>query len=78
MEAVNDAAFFDVANIFRGCIAGCHEVLRRRRLSQGICCLDPDEDLCPSQAEAIERVIRRYPERSDDTFVAANRECCLS
>ena len=27
-----NAAFFDVANDFRGCIAGCHEVLRRQGL----------------------------------------------
>jgi hypothetical protein len=78
MEAVNDAAFFDVANIFRGCIAGCHEVLRRRRLLQSIWCLDPHEHLSPSQAEAIERVMRRYPERGDDTFAATNRERWLS
>ena len=31
-----NAAFFDVANDFRGCIAGCHEVLRRQGLLEGI------------------------------------------
>ena len=25
-----NSAFFDVANNFHGCIAGCHEVLRRQ------------------------------------------------
>ncbi len=30
-----NAAFFDVANEFRGCIAGCHEVLRRQGLLAG-------------------------------------------
>ena len=31
-----NAVFFDVANGFRGCIAGCHEVLRRQGLFEGI------------------------------------------
>ena len=73
-----NAAFFDVANNFRGCIAGCHEVLRRQGLLEGIWCLDPDEGLSPGQAEAIERVMRLYPELGDDAFVAANRERWLS
>jgi hypothetical protein len=72
MEAVNDAAFSDVVNNFCGCIAGCHDALRRRRLLQRIRRLDLNEDLS-RQVEAIERVIRRYPER-----VAANRERWLS
>src|SRR5262249_40366280 len=40
-----NAAFFDVAHGFRGCIAGCHEVLRRQGLLEGIWCLDPEEGL---------------------------------
>src|SRR3546814_11583580 len=32
-----NSAFFDVANDFHGCIAGCHEVLRRQGLLEGIC-----------------------------------------
>ena len=31
-----NAAFFDVANNFKGCIAGIHEVLRRQGLLEGI------------------------------------------
>jgi dihydrodipicolinate synthase/N-acetylneuraminate lyase len=75
-SAVTDcnAAFFDVANGFHGVIAGCHEVLRRQGLLAGRWCLDPDEDLSPGQAEAIERVYRRYPELNDDGFVADNLE----
>jgi hypothetical protein len=73
-----NAAFFDVANNFRGCIAGCHEVLRRQGLFEGIWCLDPAEGLSPGQADAIERVMRLYPELGDDAFVAANRERWLS
>ncbi|MDH5710006.1 MAG: dihydrodipicolinate synthase family protein, partial [Hylemonella sp.] len=48
-----NSAFFDVANDFHGCIAGCHEVLRRQGLLEGIWCLDPDEGLSPGQAEEI-------------------------
>src|SRR4051794_14261354 len=40
-----NSAFFDVANNFHGCIAGCHEILRRQGLMQGIWCLDPAEGL---------------------------------
>jgi hypothetical protein len=78
--AVTDcnAAFFDVANDFHGCIAGCHEVLRRQGLLEGIWCLNPAEGLSPGQAEAIDRVCRLYPEFADDAFVAANRERWLS
>ncbi len=73
-----NAAFFDVANDFAGCIAGCHEVLRRQGLFEGIWCLEPNEGLSPGQAEAIERVMALYPELGDDAFVAANRERWLS
>jgi dihydrodipicolinate synthase/N-acetylneuraminate lyase len=79
-SAVTDcnAAFFDVANGFRGVIAGCHEVLRRQGLLAGRWCLDPDEDLSPGQSEAIDRVYRLYPELNDDAFVAANLERWLA
>ncbi|MBL8320316.1 MAG: dihydrodipicolinate synthase family protein [Burkholderiaceae bacterium] len=67
-----NSAFFDVANDFAGCIAGCHEVLRRQGLLQGIWCLDPSEGLSPGQAEEIDRVCREHADLSDDAFVAAN------
>lgn len=69
-----NAALFDVANGFRGCIAGCHEVLRRQGLLAGTWCLDPDEGLSPGQTEEIDRVIKAYPQLTDDAFVAANLE----
>jgi hypothetical protein len=65
-------AVFDVANDFHGVIAGCHEVLRRQGLLEGIWCLDPNETLGPGQADEISRVGRDYPELTDDAFVAAN------
>jgi dihydrodipicolinate synthase/N-acetylneuraminate lyase len=74
--AVTDAnaAFFDVANGFAGCIAGLHEVLRRQGLFEGIWCLDPNETLSPGQREEIDRVYRTYPALNDDAFVAAHRD----
>ena len=69
-----NSAFFDVANGFRGCIAGCHEVLRRQGLFAGRWCLDPDEDLSPGQAEEIARVMAAYPAFDDTPFVRANLE----
>jgi hypothetical protein len=67
-----NSAFFDVANDFQGCIAGCHEVLRRQGLLEGIWCLDPQEGLGPGQAQEITRVTGAYPELRDDDFVKAN------
>jgi dihydrodipicolinate synthase/N-acetylneuraminate lyase len=66
-----NSAFFDVANDFHGCIAGCHEVLRRQGLLEGIWCLDPHEGLSPGQAEAIDRVCAEHVDLADDDFVAA-------
>lgn len=65
-----NAAIFDAANGFAGCIAGIHEVLRRQGLLAGTWCLDPAETLSAGQAEEIARVYRQYPELSDDAFVA--------
>ena len=67
-----NAAFFDVANGFRGCIAGCHEVLRRQGLLEGIWCLDPNEGLGPGQGDEIDRVCREHADLSDDAFVSEN------
>jgi dihydrodipicolinate synthase/N-acetylneuraminate lyase len=73
----SNAAFFDAANGFRGCIAGLHEVLRRQGLLEGIWCLDPEETLSPGQAEEIDRVHRAYPHLNDDSFVAQHRDAWL-
>ena len=67
-----NAAIFDVANDFHGCLAGCHEVLRRQGLLAGIWCLDPNEWLSPGQADEIDRVRADYPHLTDDEFVAEN------
>jgi dihydrodipicolinate synthase/N-acetylneuraminate lyase len=73
-----NAAFFDVANNFHGCIAGCHEVLRRQGLLEGIWCLDPRESLSAGQAEEINRVTREHSDLADDAFVAANLQRWLA
>jgi len=73
----SNAAFFDAANGFKGCIAGIHEVLRRQGLLAGRWCLDPDEDLSPGQDEEITRVYRAYPHLNDDEFVRSNLDSWL-
>jgi hypothetical protein len=72
-----NAAFFDAANHFAGCIAGLHEVLRRQGLLEGIWCLDPSETLSSGQREEIERVYRAYPHLNDDEFVHEGRDAWL-
>ena len=67
-----NSAFFDAANNFAGVIPGCHEVLRRQGLLEGIWCLDPEKKLSPGQAEEIDRVYREHADLADDEFVAAN------
>ncbi|MGC1903226.1 MAG: hypothetical protein WA715_05355 [Candidatus Acidiferrum sp.] len=72
-----NAAFFDVANNFAGCIAGLHEVLRRQGLLEGTWCLNPKESLSPGQREEIDRIYNAYPHLNDDDFVTENRDAWL-
>ncbi len=72
-----NGAIFDVANGFRGCIPGIHEVLRGQGLLRGTWCLDPAERLSPGQAEAISRVRELYPDLTDDVFVEEHRDAWL-
>ncbi len=69
-----NAALFDAANGFAGCIAGIHAVLHDQGLMAGTWCLDSDEALSPGQYEEIQRVRRSYPEWTDDAFVREKRE----
>jgi len=73
----SNAAFFDAANAFHGCIAGLHEVLRRQGLLEGIWCLDPKEGLSPGQKEELDRVYRAYPHLNDDAFIEQYRDVWL-
>lgn len=68
----SNAAFFDPAHQFAGCIPGIHEVLRRQGLLEGTWCLNPEEVLSPGQSEEIDRVYRDYPHLHDDDFVREN------
>lgn len=74
----SNAAFFDPAHGFAGCIPGIHEVLHRQGLLPGIWCLDPDEVLSPGQADEITRVHDAYSELHDDEFVRENLEKWLN
>jgi hypothetical protein len=67
-----NAAIFDAAHGFAGCIAGIHEVLRRQGLLANALCLDPHERLSPGQAAELTRVCAAYPQLTDDGFVQAN------
>lgn len=65
-----NAAVFDAANGFAGCIPGILEALRRQGLAPSRRCLDPAEVLSPGQAAELVRVSRAYPWLLDDEFVA--------
>jgi hypothetical protein len=73
-----NAAFFDAANHFSGCIAGLHEVLRRQGLLEGTWCLDRHENLSRGQKEEIDRVYLDYPHLNDDDFVGQNLDQWLT
>ncbi|MFA1820826.1 dihydrodipicolinate synthase family protein [Virgibacillus oceani] len=67
-----NAAFFDVKNNFKGCIAGINEVLARQGLIQGNWCLLDKEKLSLGQSEEIDRIYQEYPHLHDDEFVSNN------
>ncbi|MES2446563.1 MAG: dihydrodipicolinate synthase family protein [Bacteroidota bacterium] len=64
-----NAAVFDPANHFHGCIPGIHEILHRQGLLNGIWCLNPNEKLSAGQSEELDRVYAAYPHLNDDDFV---------
>lgn len=74
----SNAALFDAANNFVGCIPGIHEVLRRQGLLMGTWCLDERETLSSGQREQIERVCTLYPHLTDDAFVAEHLDEWMS
>ncbi len=73
-----NAAIFDVANGFAGCVPGIHEILRRQGLLAGTSCLDPHEVISPGQLAEIDRVLAAYPHLADDAFVAEHRDRWLA
>ena len=73
-----NAAIFDAAHQFRGCIPGIHEILRRQGLLAGRWCLDPAEGLSDGQLNEIDRIHSSYPLLNDDAFVAEHLDEWLS
>ena len=78
--AVTDmnAALFDAAHSFHGCIPGILEVLRRQGLVETTLCLDPAETLSPGQADELTRVAAAYPDLTDDAWIASHRDAWLA
>jgi hypothetical protein len=77
--ADSNAAFFDSANNFAGCIVGFHEVLRRQGMLEGLWTLNKDEILSPGQMEEINRVYDdAYLHLNDDEFIVENLSKWLS
>ena len=73
-----NAAFFDTAHGFKGCIAGLHEVLYRQGLLACTRCLNPNETMSEGQKEEIDRVYKLYPHLSDDAFIREHLDKWLS
>ncbi len=64
-----NAAVFDAAHGFAGCIPGILEVLRRQGLAPSVRCLNPEEKLSLGQSAELDRVTQAYPWLVDDAFV---------
>jgi len=73
-----NAALFDAANGFAGCVPGILEVLRRQGLVTTNLCLNPHETLSPGQAAELDRVSAAYPTLVDDDFVKDNLDRWLA
>lgn len=73
-----NAALFDAANGFAGCIAGIQSVLHRQGILASTRTLDPIECLSPGQQSEIDRVCKSYPHLIDDEFVASHLDDWLS
>jgi len=71
-------AIFDADNHFAGCIPGILYVLKRQGLVEEVRTLDENEQLSPSQAEKIDKIIEDYQELCDDDFVKENLDVWLS
>ncbi len=69
-----NAAIFDAANGYAGCLPGILEVLRRQGLVRGTWTFDTHEVLSPGQSDALGQVMARWPELTDDAFVHAHRD----
>ena len=66
-----NAAIFDAAHGFAGCIAGIHEVLRRQGLLTNALCLDPHERLSPWPSQRNHPRLRRVSAAHGRRFCAS-------
>ncbi len=73
-----NAAVFDPAHQYHGCITGINEILRRQGLLRTNLCLSESETLSPGQVEEINRVYRAYDQLHDDQFVKEHLASWLS
>jgi dihydrodipicolinate synthase/N-acetylneuraminate lyase len=69
-----NAALFDAANEFRGCVPGVHHVLNQQGLTGDSRCLDTSACLSNGQESELERVRASYPHLLDDQFVQSHVE----
>jgi hypothetical protein len=69
-----NAALFDAANGFAGCIAGINHLLYEQGLLGSPRLMDPNEKMSPGQAEELERIRRAYPHLMDDQFIEQHRD----
>ncbi|TBT83029.1 dihydrodipicolinate synthase family protein [Propioniciclava sinopodophylli] len=67
-----NAAVFDVAHGFEGCVAGVNEVLRQQGLARSAVCLSEREALSHGQSELIANARARFPDLFDEDFIAEN------
>lgn len=67
---IANAAIFDAANEYQGCLPGILEVLRGQGLVRGTWTMEPHERLSDGQAEAIASARRQFPILTDDDFVS--------
>ncbi len=67
-----NAAIFDAAHDYRGCIPGIHWILQQQGLMRTTHTLNPNEQLMTGQVAELRRVCAAYPHLTDDAFVAAH------
>ena len=65
-----NAAIFDAAHSYQGCLPGILEMLRLQGLVRGRWTFDTHEQLSAGQSDALARLSAQYPDLSDDEFVA--------
>ncbi|MCH1439329.1 MAG: dihydrodipicolinate synthase family protein [Rubripirellula sp.] len=71
-----NAAIFDAAHGFSGCVPGVNEMLRRVGLLPSNRCLDPTETLSPGQSSELDRVTA--DQKTDDLFISQNLDGWLT